>query len=614
MAIRQLPETLINRIAAGEVVERPASVVKELVENAIDAGAERITVTTAGGGKALIRIEDDGAGMDEADLRLSVERHATSKLSADDLDDIRTLGFRGEALASIGSVAELTISTRQAGAASGLRLAVRNGMKSGPVPAAMNRGTTVEVRNLFANVPARLKFLKSDRAEAAAVTDVVKRLAMANPGVHFVLTGSDRSESNWPAVTGEGALGARLAQVVGADFAENAVPLATIRHGIVVAGLAGLPTYTRANSLSQFYFVNGRSVRDKVLVGAVRAAYADYTFRDRFPVVALYISIDPAEVDVNVHPAKAELRFRDAGAVRGAVIRAIGEALAAAGFKASTTVGEDILSAFQTPAEPAAARTYSDASGPAPYAAGSSAYSTPSPAPAWGTTPDRPASPTWEAGLAGLTEPSGRVEMDEDGEPGAIDFPLGTARAQMFENFIIAQNGEGLLLVDQHAAHERLVYERFKAQMAAGPVPSQRQLIPQVVELPEEDCTRLDEAAPTLERLGLYLERFGPRAIAVRETPALLGQADIDGLVKDLADGLAEWETTAALSDRLEAIIARMACHGSVRSGRRLKVEEMNALLREMEVTPHSGQCIHGRPTYVELKKRDIERLFGRSR
>jgi len=616
MAIRQLPETLINRIAAGEVVERPASVVKELVENAIDAGASRIVVTTAGGGRDLIRIEDDGTGMDEADLKLSVERHATSKLSADDLDDIRTLGFRGEALASIGSVAELTISTRQAGAASGLRLAVRNGVKSGPVPAAMNRGTTVEVRNLFANVPARLKFLKSDRAEAGAVTDVVKRLAMANPGVHFVLAGSDRTESNWPAVTGEGALGARLAQVVGADFAENAVELATVRHGIVVAGLAGLPTYTRANSLSQFYFVNGRSVRDKVLVGAVRAAYADYTFRDRFPVVALYVSIDPAEVDVNVHPAKAELRFRDAGAVRGAVVRAIGEALAAAGFKASTTVGEDILAAFQAPvpAGPPPARAYSDAGQPAPFASGSVPHSAPTSAPAWGAAPARAPAPSWEAELDGLTEPSGRIEALEEGEPGTIDFPLGTARAQMFENFIIAQNGDGLLLIDQHAAHERLVYERFKAQMAAGPVPSQRQLIPHVVELPEEDCARLDEAAPTLERLGLYLERFGPRAIAVRETPALLGQADIDGLVKDLADGLAEWETTTALSDRLEAIIARMACHGSVRSGRRLKVEEMNALLREMEATPHSGQCIHGRPTYVELKKRDIERLFGRSR
>ena len=424
MPIRQLPEDLINRIAAGEVVERPASVIKELVENSIDAGARRIVVTTAGGGKALMRIEDDGHGMDRGDLVLSVERHATSKLSEDELDDIRTLGFRGEALASIGSVAELSICSRTAQAESGLRIDVRNGVRSGPVPQAMNRGTIVEVKNLFAKVPARLKFLKSDRAEAAAITDVLKRLAMANPSVHFVLQGSDRSASNWPAVTGAGALEARLAQVIGDDFAQNAVALATERHGVAVAGLAGLPTYTRANSLSQFYFVNGRSVRDKVLVGAIRAAYADFTFRDRFPVVALYLAIDPAEVDVNVHPAKAELRFRDAGAVRSAVIR----------------------------------------------------------------------------------------------------------------------------------------------------------------------------------------------AIAVRETPALLGNTDIDGLVRDLADGLAEWDSTAALSDRMESIIARMACHGSVRSGRRLRVDEMNALLRDMEATPHSGQCIHGRPTYVELKKKDIERLFGRSR
>jgi DNA mismatch repair protein MutL len=598
LPIRQLPEDLINRIAAGEVVERPASVVKELVENAIDAGASRVVVTTASGGKGLIRIEDDGHGMDRADLVLSVERHATSKLGDDELDDIRTLGFRGEALASIGSVAELSVSSRTAAAESGLRIVVRSGVRSGPVPQAMNRGTIVEVKSLFANVPARLKFLKTDRAEAAAITDVVKRLAMANPAVHFVLNGTDRSPSNWPAVTGSGALQARLAQVIGDDFAQNAVVLATSRHGVVVAGLAGLPTYTRANSLSQFYFVNGRSVRDKVLVGAVRAAYADYTFRDRFPVVALYIAIDPGEVDVNVHPAKAELRFRDAGAVRSAVIRAIGEALTAAGFKASTSVAEDVLGAFTAPqyqtAEP-------------------SAFRAPEQPTAWGAPSARTSVPAWTApGLDGFTEPSARVEAEPS--PAFVEFPLGTARAQMFDNFIIAQNGEGLLLVDQHAAHERLVYERFKAQLASGPVPSQAQLIPLVIELPEEDCSRLEEAAPELERFGLYLERFGPRAIAVRETPALLGNSDIDGLVRDVADGLAEWDSIAAVNDRMEAIIARMACHGSVRSGRRLRVGEMNALLRDMEATPHSGQCIHGRPTYVELKQKDIERLFGRSR
>ncbi|MGB3337602.1 MAG: DNA mismatch repair endonuclease MutL [Devosia sp.] len=607
MPIRQLPEDLINRIAAGEVVERPASVVKELVENAIDAGASRVVVTTATGGKGLIRIEDDGHGMDRADLVLSVERHATSKLSEDELDDIRTLGFRGEALASIGSVAELSIASRTAQAESGLRLEVRNGVRSGPVPQAMNRGTIVEVKNLFAKVPARLKFLKTDRAEAGAITDVMKRLAMANPAVHFVLNGSDRSASNWPAVTGTGALQARLGQVIGDDFASNAVTLATSRHNVVVAGLAGLPTYTRANSLSQFYFVNGRSVKDKVLVGAVRAAYADYTFRDRFPVVALYIAIDPGEVDVNVHPAKAELRFRDAGAVRSAVIRAISEALTAAGFKASGTVAEDVLGAFTTPAYETSSAT-----------AVAPAYRTTATAPFAGyERMDRvsanPFSPDFgQAMMDGLREPSARVEPEA--AAGLMEFPLGTARAQMFDNFIIAQNGDGLLLVDQHAAHERLVYERFKAQLASGPVPSQVQLIPLVIELPEEDCARLEEAASELERFGLYLERFGPRAIAVRETPALLGNSDIDGLVCDVADGLAEWDSVAAVNDRMEAIIARMACHGSVRSGRRLRVDEMNALLRDMEATPHSGQCIHGRPTYVELKQKDIERLFGRSR
>ena len=608
MPIRQLPEDLINRIAAGEVVERPASVVKELVENAIDAGARRITVTTAGGGKGLIRIEDDGHGMDRADLVLSVERHATSKLGADDLDDIRTLGFRGEALASIGSVAELSIASRPAEAESGLKLSVQFGQRVGPSPVAMNRGTIVEVKNLFARVPARLKFLKTDRAEAGAITDVIRRLAMANPGVHFLLNGSDRSPANWPAVTGHGALEARLGQVIGDDFARNAATLAHSRHGVVVAGLAGLPTYTRANSLSQFYFVNGRSVKDKVLTGAVRAAYADYVFRDRFPVVALYIAIDPGEVDVNVHPAKAELRFRDAGAVRSAVIRAIGEALAAAGFKASSSVADDILGAFQAPTPPpapAAPPSYNPQAAPGFYERVS------------GHGADNPFSPTFgrpsvQPNMEGLGEPSGRVEPEAP--PALMDYPLGTARAQMFDNFIIAQNGEGLLLVDQHAAHERLVYERFKAQLAAGRVPGQAQLIPLILELPEEDCARLEEAAGELEQFGLYLERFGPRAVAVRETPALLGNSDIEGLVRDVADGLAEWDSSRAVADRMDAIIARMACHGSVRSGRRLRVDEMNALLRDMEATPHSGQCIHGRPTYVELKKKDIERLFGRSR
>jgi DNA mismatch repair protein MutL len=480
-----------------------------------------------------------------------------------------------------------------ADAATGLRIEVDRSRKSGVSPQAMNRGTIVEVRDLFAGVPARLKFLKTDRAEAAAVSDVVKRLAMANPGIHFVLDGADRSPTNWPG----GELPHRVMQVMGADFAENAVPLATTRHGVVVTGLAGLPTYSRANSLSQFYFVNGRSVRDKVLLGAVRAAYADFVFRDRFPAIALFVSVDPAAVDVNVHPAKTELRFRDAGGVRSAVIRAILDALAEAGYRASATVAEDVLSAFRAP-DMAEARP-----APAYAAAPSTAFGGPPP-------PLRGGGALTEA-LAGLSEPSARFEAYA---PESDSFPLGTARAQVFENFIVAQNGDSLVLIDQHAAHERLMYERFKAQLASGPVASQMQLIPVVIEMPEEDCGRLEEAAPTLERLGLHLERFGPRAIAVRETPALLGQADIDGLVKDLADGLAEWDSAEALGDRLDAIIARMACHGSVRSGRVLRIDEMNALLRDMERTPHSGQCIHGRPTYVELRKADLERMFGRTR
>jgi DNA mismatch repair protein MutL len=427
---------------------------------------------------------------------------------------------------------------------------------------------------------------------------VVKRLAMGNPNVHFVLDGSDRSPTNWP----DGELTGRVMQVMGADFTENAVPLATTRHGVVVTGLAGLPTYSRANSLSQFYFVNGRSVRDKVLLGAVRAAYADFVFRDRFPAIALFLSIDPAAVDVNVHPAKAELRFRDSGGVRGAVIRAILDALGEAGYRASSTVAEDVLGAFRAPG------TAEAESAPIPVlgAAPSGAFGATSPA-----TAGQGRSQT--ASFDGLAEPSARYEAFEL-PPEEDSYPLGTARAQMFENFIVAQNGDALVLVDQHAAHERLVYERFKAELAGGPVASQMQLIPVVIEFPEEDCERLEDAAPTLARLGLYLERFGPRAIAVRETPALLGQSDIDGLVKDIADGLAEWDNSEALGDRLDSIIARMACHGSVRSGRVLRVDEMNALLREMERTPHSGQCIHGRPTYVELKKADLERMFGRTR
>ncbi len=600
MPVRRLPDDLVNRIAAGEVVERPSSVVKELIENALDASAGRIAISTAGGGKDLIRVEDDGVGMDEADLVLSVERHATSKLALDTLDSIRTLGFRGEALASIAAVSELFISSRPQGAESGLGLRIRHGRRQDVMPEAMNQGTVVEVRNLFAAVPARLKFLKSDRAEAAAITDVVKRLAMANPEVGFTLSGSDRSTLSYGAHAGPGALRNRVAGVMGADFTENAITLALSRDGIVVAGLCGLPTYTRANTLSQFYFVNGRAVRDKVLLGAVKAAYADFIFRDRFPAIALFVSLDPAELDVNVHPAKTELRFRDAGAVRGATIRAILNALSEAGYKASSSTADNALASFRAP-EPPPYAGEARAAAVAPFLA------------AWRDKIVTPVMPP-----AGL-----RREIDETlAEPAARfdaaaalpheSYPLGAARAQFFDTYVLAETGDALVLIDQHAAHERLVYERFKAELASGTVASQAHLIPVVVELPEEDCARIEATKDDFERLGLVLERFGPSSIAVSATPALLGQTDIAPLIKDIADGLAEWNAAPALKDRIDALIGRMACHGSVRAGRRLKPEEMNTLLREMEQTPHSGQCIHGRPTYIELKKRDLERLFGR--
>ncbi|MEZ5841285.1 MAG: DNA mismatch repair endonuclease MutL [Hyphomicrobiales bacterium] len=604
MAIRQLPEALVNRIAAGEVVERPASVVKELVENAIDAGASRVEIATAGGGKNLIRIVDDGIGMTRADLELAVERHATSKLPDDDLVDIRFLGFRGEALPSIGSVARLTIATRHASEPHGWELFVDGGRRAAPRPAALNLGTRIEVRDLFFSTPARLKFLKSDRAETAAVTEVVKRLAMAHPGVRFALSGSDRSPLDFPASAGEGARLARLAQVMGADFRDNALPVRAEREGVRLAGFAGLPTLNRANALSQYLFVNGRPVRDKLLVGAVRGAYADVLARDRHPLVALFLEIDPAEVDVNVHPAKAEVRFRDPGLVRGLVVGALKEALASAGHRATTTGGGATLAAFR--------------SGGASY--DRAPVNLPRGGWDWRASPARPVAPLAGAGFeeaqavfAAVDVPSADARpAAAEVAPDAVARPLGAARAQIHETYIVAQTEDGIVIVDQHAAHERLVLERLRRAAADARPASQLLLIPEVVELAEEDAGRLEARADELAAFGLTLERFGPGAVMVRETPAALGDADIAGLVRDLADELADWDQALALGERLDHVAATMACHGSVRSGRRLRVEEMNALLREMEATPNSGQCNHGRPTYVELKLGDIERLFGR--
>ena len=601
MPVRQLTEAVVNRIAAGEVVERPASVVKELVENALDAGARRIEVFTDGGGRRLIRVSDDGEGMTRHDLDLAVERHATSKLADDDLVAIRTLGFRGEALPSIGAVARLSMATRHATEPHAWAIAVEGGVKSDVKPAALGEGTRVEVRDLFYATPARLKFLKSDRTEGEAVREVVRRLAMSRPDVAFTLAGEERAPVTWAAAM-PGAVGrlARLGDVLGPEFRANAVEIRGGREGLAMEGFAALPTFSRGNALGQYLVVNGRPVRDKMLLGAVRAAYADYLPRDRHPVVALFVTLHPREVDVNVHPAKTEVRFRDAGLVRALIVRALQEALARDSQRAATTGGAATAAALRPSARLAAWD--------------------------WRRSPARPASPTLgNAALAmdGFAEETqaafdvGAPAADArphaaDAQPELVDRPLGAPRAQVHETYIVAQTRDGMVIVDQHAAHERLVYERLKAALEATGVARQILLIPEIVELDETDVERLSARAGELARYGLTVEPFGPGALAVTETPALLGEIDAAALVRDLADHIAEWDETLPLERRLLHVASTMACHGSVRAGRKLRPEEMNALLREMEATPNSGQCNHGRPTYVELKLADIERLFGR--
>jgi DNA mismatch repair protein MutL len=603
MPVRQLSEAIVNRIAAGEVVERPASAVKELVENALDAGATRIEVVTDGGGRRLIRVTDDGAGMPRGDLALAVDRHATSKLADDDLLDIRTLGFRGEALPSIGAVSHLTITTRHKDEPHAFAIAVDGGVKSEVKPAALGEGTRVEVRDLFYATPARLKFLKSDRTEAEAIRDVVRRLAMSRPDVAFTLAGEERAAVTWAAAL-PGAPGrlARLADILGADFRANAVEIKGERNGVTVEGFAGLPTLTRANALGQYLFVNGRPVRDKLLIGVVRGAYADYLPRDRHPMVALFVTLDAREVDVNVHPAKAEVRFRDPQLIRALLITSLQQALAREGQRASTTGGSATVAAFR----------------PAPSVGGARGWD-------WRRSPARPDMPLAARGSAALGFAEAAQEAFDVGGPSAdarvalaepapdlLDRPLGAARAQVHEAFIVAQTREGIVIVDQHAAHERIVYERMKAALDKTGVARQILLIPEIVELDEADVERVVARAEELARYGLAVEPFGPGAVAVRETPSLLGEIDARALVRDLAEHMAEWDEALPLERRLMHVAATMACHGSVRAGRRLKPEEMNALLRDMEAVPNSGQCNHGRPTYVELKLADIERLFGR--
>ena len=587
MKIRRLDEGTINRIAAGEVVERPASAVKELVENALDAGASRIDIAISAGGADLILVEDDGEGMSAGDLALAVERHATSKLRGDDLSNIQTMGFRGEALPSIGAVARLSIASRTAdGEAHEIR--VDGGHVDGPAPTGFRargqHGTRVEVRELFFATPARLKFLKSARSEDLATLDIVKRLAMARPDVGFTLTLDGRRALDLAAQADffSGRLN-RLAKIMGRDFGDNAAPVSVERDGVKMAGFAGLPTYNRANSAMQFLFVNGRPVRDKLLIGAVRGAYADFLARDRHPALALFLECDPAFVDVNVHPAKTEVRFRDAGLVRGLIVFALKHALSLAGHRASTTVAGDALASLRS---------------------GAYVYQEP-----------RPSQGMFDAAReyhAPLFAPGVSARVEEVPADAPADTPLGAARAQLHETYIVAQTRDGIVIVDQHAAHERLVYEKMKQAMADGGIARQPLLIPEVVDLDPAEVDRVAARAGELAELGLVVEPFGPDAVVVREVPAMLGKLDIRGLLRDLADDIAETGSALSLKERLEAVAGTLACHTSVRAGRRLNAEEMNALLREMEATPHSGQCNHGRPTYVELKLSDIERLFGR--
>ena len=620
MPINRLPLETVNRIAAGEVVERPASAVKELVENAVDAGAASVEVQADGGGLTRILVGDDGCGLAAHELVLAVERHATSKLQPDaeggyDLLRIDSFGFRGEALPSIGSVARLTLASRAKGAAEAFSLTVDAGRTSGPSPAAFPgpHGARVEVRELFYATPARLKFMKSERAEGLAITEEVKRQAMAREAVGFSLDLDGRKVLRLAAEAAgpQGRL-ARLAAILGRDFHDNALELDQARDGVRLSGFAGLPTYSRGNAGHQYLFVNGRPVKDRLLGGALRAAYADFLARDRHPVAVLYVDLDPSQVDVNVHPAKAEVRFRDAALVRGLIIGALRHALAGAGHRASTTVAASALAGLRSPGGPAG--RYAGYAAP-PSAAGWSGQGvwTGSGAP---TSVLEPPASAW--GLPGVGAVSARVELPPPGDagpeaaPDPVDFPLGAARAQVHETYIVAQTRDGIVVVDQHAAHERLVYERMKAEMAGGAVARQALLLPQVVELEPAEAERVCVRAAELAELGLVLEGFGAGAVLVRETPALLGDTDVAGLVRDIADDLAEGGAALSLKERLGAVCGTMACHGSVRAGRRLSAAEMDALLRQMEATPHSGQCNHGRPTYVELKLADLERLFGR--
>ena len=604
MKIRLLPPNMVNQIAAGEVVERPASAVKELVENSIDAGAGKIDIVLRNGGRSYLSVTDDGHGMTKEELSFSMERHATSKLPDDNLENIVTLGFRGEALPSIGSVSRVVLTSRAFGSQEGWQLRVDGGKKFESKPAAHPQGTSVEVRDLFYATPARLKFLKTERTEMNHTTDAVKRLAMAHPNIAFTLFNGERHILKVSCSQGD-FLSTRLDRVdaiMGNEFGLNALTIDAEREGLRLTGHAGLPTLNRGNASLQYLFVNDRSVRDKLFFGAVRGAYRDFLAHDRYPLLALFLEVPPDALDVNVHPAKTEVRFRDPGLVRGLIVSALKHALAGAGHRASTTVSQAALGAFQSPINKqlfvqSAQRT--NVTNGFPEASG---YSPPS---------------SVTSALANLDHsPSGKAEIEIGGNRGTNenfgDYPLGAARGQLHETYIVSQTTDSIVIVDQHAAHERLVYEEMKATMNSEGVRRQGLLIPEIVELDEVAAEKIVEKSGELEEMGLVLETFGPGTVVVREVPALLGEINIQGLIKDLADEIVELDDTLSLKSRLADVCSTMACHGSVRAGRRLNGDEMNALLRQMEATPHSGQCNHGRPTYVELKLTDIEKLFGR--
>jgi DNA mismatch repair protein MutL len=597
MRIRHLPDYLVNQIAAGEVIERPAAAVKELVENAIDAGASVVEVDLRDGGKSLIRVRDNGSGMTREELTACVERHATSKLPDDDLVNIRHFGFRGEALPSIGAVSRLNITSKHKDESEAWSLSLEGGRKKDPVPAAHPQGSTVEVKDLFYATPARLKFLKTDRAEYGAVKEMITRIAMANAGVTFKLTHNGLNSLSLNGEQGEldGMRHARLAALLGKDFGDNCVPVHAEREYVTITGYAGLPSFDKGSAQHQFLFVNGRPVRDRLMLGCVRAAYTDLLSRDRHPVVALYLDVPPDEVDVNVHPAKAEVRFRDSALIRGAIISALKHALLAGGQTTSTTISNYALSSFKP-----------QGTGPAlPFSRGSSYSSRPS----YGNLAER-VEQTY-APMMMEPMPSARAEIHAAAE--TTHYPLGAPRAQLHENYIIAQTEDGIVIVDQHAAHERLVYERFKAQLKDGGVAAQGLLVPEIVDLSDVRAAAVLEKTDLFQRLGLEIEAFGQGSIAVRSMPSILGgRIDVQKLVNDIADEIEDQDTSILLEDKLNAVLSTMACHGSVRSGRRLNIDEMNALLRQMEETENSGHCNHGRPTYISLSLKDIEKLFHR--